>query len=221
MTITDAQGASAKQGWFTGLPVWAKVLFVLILPVSITYGVVVMWKDKMFTQPVRIALTAAAALFFVAAYVSGGTTPDALPIVADTPAEAPVPETDSVSEEHEPEAEPEPEPAAESDVADRAAEAVLTAFGVDTFQDILFAEGAEGSLLGYISRWESVGSTAIFTVQLTKTDVTKEELERAAFNIHSLVGQQVEDLDRVEVKTADSELRGISNRRDVPILNQD
>lgn len=125
---------------------------------------------------------------------------------------------------------PEPEPEPASDIAERTETVLLNAFAVDagdgdlrspsSFTELLFAEGMEDSLLGYISGSESVGSTAIFTVQLTQDDVTKEELERTAFTIHSLTGEQIEDLMRVEVKTADSRLRGVSNRRDVPILNR-
>ncbi|MDP2181386.1 MAG: hypothetical protein Q8K99_02295 [Actinomycetota bacterium] len=125
------------------------------------------------------------------------------------------PSTQPVPDEPTPQAEP------NSELAKRTEEAALEAFGVDSFTELLGAEGMEGSLVPYISGFEVVGGDTVqVTVQLTRNDVAREELERTAFTIHSLTGEQVEDLNRVEVWTADRELYGVSNRRDVPLLNR-
>lgn len=67
-----AQAPQPKKGWFTRLPLWAKIVFILIWPVSVTYGVIVMWKDKKFSNGMRIALTAGAVIFFVWGFSIGG-----------------------------------------------------------------------------------------------------------------------------------------------------
>lgn len=54
-----------KQGWFSRLKTWQKVLFVLVWPVSGAYGLYWMWKQKRFSQPVRVALTALFAIAIV------------------------------------------------------------------------------------------------------------------------------------------------------------
>lgn len=118
-------GATAppKQGWFTRLPVWAKVLFVLFYPVSIPYFVIVMWKDGKFTPGARVALTAVAAVFFLVLLSAGASTespssttrePESAATVSApsgaSQAPTPVPETKS---EPAPQPEPEPVPAPE------------------------------------------------------------------------------------------------------------
>ena len=60
-----ADAAPEKKGWFTRLPMWGKILFVLVWPISVCYGVYWMWKDKKYSQPIRILLTAGAVLLFV------------------------------------------------------------------------------------------------------------------------------------------------------------
>lgn len=102
-SVTDQQ-----PGWFTRLPLWGKVFFILVWPVSITYGLVVMWKDKRFEQPVRIGLTVAGVLFLGWAFTLGGndssvSNPPKVEqesVAADKPAEAEdeVKETASTSE---------------------------------------------------------------------------------------------------------------------------
>lgn len=72
-TGASASVDAAKRGWFARLPWWGKTLFVLVWPISVSYGVFWMWKDKKFSQTARIALTAGAALLFIVAIVNGGT----------------------------------------------------------------------------------------------------------------------------------------------------
>lgn len=71
--VPEAPAAAApepKKGWFTRLPVWAKIVFVLIWPASVTYGVIVMWRDKKFSNGARIALTIGTVIFFVWVFMS-------------------------------------------------------------------------------------------------------------------------------------------------------
>lgn len=65
--------AEPKSGWFTRLPMWAKVLFVIFYPVSIPYGIWAMWKGAKFTQPVRIALSVVATFFLLTVFISAFT----------------------------------------------------------------------------------------------------------------------------------------------------
>lgn len=62
-----------RPGWFARLPLWGKVLFVLVWPVSTAYGLYWMWKDERYTKNVRIALTAGAAFLFLYAAISSDT----------------------------------------------------------------------------------------------------------------------------------------------------
>lgn len=82
----DASGPVEKRGWFTRLPMWGKVLFVLMWPVSVCYGVYWMWKDQKYSQPVRIALTVLAALLFVIAITNQkSSTSTTAQVTADAP----------------------------------------------------------------------------------------------------------------------------------------
>lgn len=63
--VTPPPPPVVKQGWFSRLKTWQKVLFVLVWPVSGTYGLYWMWKQKRFSQPVRVVLTALFALAIV------------------------------------------------------------------------------------------------------------------------------------------------------------
>jgi hypothetical protein len=62
-----------KRGWFTRLPLWGKILFVIIWPVSVIYGLYWMWKDKKFSMAARIVLTIGAALLFLIGFASGNS----------------------------------------------------------------------------------------------------------------------------------------------------
>ena len=76
------------------------------------------------------------------------------------------------------------------------------------------------SVQGYLVSAESpVPGTVVFTAQLSENDVTKAELEQTAMAVLQLVGYTDESLDRVEVVTADSLVRGVANRTDSPLLN--
>jgi hypothetical protein len=118
--------------------------------------------------------------------------------------------------------EPTPPAARNSDLAKRTERATLKAFGVNSFTKLLGAGGMEDSLVPYISGFEVVGAgdTVKVTVQEPRDRVTREELQRTAFAILSLTGEQIKDLNRVEVWTADGELNGVSNRLEVPMLNR-
>lgn len=76
-----------------------------------------------------------------------------------------------------------------------------------------------GSLAGYISSFEDVAAGTIeITVQ--ENAVTKDELKQLSQSTFSLIGSDFPDLERVEVVTADRLTRAVSNRREVPLLNQ-
>lgn len=62
--------------FFSSLPTWAKVIFVLIWPVSLTYAVYRMWRTKAFNQPLRLAATVAAIAFTTLVITSGGEAPN-------------------------------------------------------------------------------------------------------------------------------------------------
>ena len=108
-----------------------------------------------------------------------------------------------------------------SDLAKRTEKATLSAFGVHSFTELFGEKGAEDSLVPYISgvKDQTAGWVRV-TVQVTRNETTKEELKRTAFVILSLTGEQIKDLDGVEVETADGELIGMSIRAEVPMLNQ-
>jgi len=117
---------------------------------------------------------------------------------------------------------PKPQAQPSSDLAKRTEKAVLKAFGARSFTALLGKRGMEGSLIPFIAGLEVVGAgdTVKVTVQVTPNETTKKELDRTAFVILSLVGEQVTDLNRVEVWTANNELYGVSNRLEVPMLNR-
>ena len=60
----------------------------------------------------------------------------------------------------------------------------------------------------------------MFTAQLTEADVDKAEAEQAAMAVLNLVGLSDDSVDRVEIVTADSAVRGVANRNDSPMLNK-
>jgi hypothetical protein len=98
----NAPVAPPKQGWFSQLPVWGKVLFILMYPVAIVYGVVVMWKDKRYSQVARIAITAVAAIFFISVAITASnddtTTTASKPASVAAPTEsAPAPASTAVA----------------------------------------------------------------------------------------------------------------------------
>lgn len=106
-----------------------------------------------------------------------------------------------------------------NDMAERTNSALLNNYAVNSFSELLSTDA--GSMTGLISKIESpTPGTVVITVQIDKNSTTKAELKDTARAIHSLVGMQITDLDRVEVVTADFLLRGVSNRRDIPLLNQ-
>lgn len=102
--------------------------------------------------------------------------------------------------------------------AQRIYDAWLTSRGATTQLEVL--EQSPGNPQGYLVSAESpVVGTVVFTAQLTKDDVTKDELKATAMAVLQLVGFDDETVDRIEIVTADSLLRGVANRRDSPLLN--
>lgn len=75
------------------------------------------------------------------------------------------------------------------------------------------------SLAGYVASFDDVASgTVEITVQ--ENNVAKAELEQLSRSVFSLVGTDLPELERVEAVTADRLTRGVTNRREVPLLNQ-
>jgi micrococcal nuclease len=86
---------------------WGKLLFLLIWPVSVPYGLYWMWKGDKFSRAVRIGLTGIAASFFIVAIATASPNTPTPPQVVQGPAvsrpsAAPVPEAPAA---------PAPEPA--------------------------------------------------------------------------------------------------------------
>lgn len=107
---------------------------------------------------------------------------------------------------------------AESDYADEIYASWLESRGVSSSTEILMQNPS--GVQGYLVSAESPSTgTVVFTAQLTKGDVTKDELKQAAMAVLQLVGFDDESLTRVEIVTADSLVRGVANRRDSPLLN--
>ena len=70
----DQRDVTTQPSWFSQLPTAGKVAFALLLPVSLTYAIVVMWKQKRFGLGSRVALTALfglGMLLFVVTLASG------------------------------------------------------------------------------------------------------------------------------------------------------
>lgn len=150
-------------------------------------------------------------------------TPSSTPSASasDAPSSTPTTARSEAAEVSEPEASPEvaaPE-ASGREYADSVYNAWLSSRGVASNTDILLQ--SPESVQGYLVSAESpTTGTVVFTAQLAKGDVTKAELEQAAMAVLQLVGVTDESLDRVEVVTADSVVRGVANRRDSLLLNQ-
>ena len=103
--------------------------------------------------------------------------------------------------------------------ADEKYDALLENYGVKS-QSELLAQNPE-SVQSYLVSAESPSSgTVVFTAQLTEADVDKAEVEQAAMAVLNLVGLSDDSVDRVEIVTADSAVRGVANRNDSPMLNK-
>jgi hypothetical protein len=127
---TPAKDGTEPQaaGWFTRLPLWAKILFVIFYPVSIPYGIWAMWKNRSFTQPVRIALTAVGTIslmLFLVNVASGDASRDVTSgsVPSSKPAVSQPVETQA---EPEPAPAPEPTPVVEEPVVEAPSEPALT-----------------------------------------------------------------------------------------------
>jgi len=77
---------TAGGSFFSRLPTWAKVIFVVIWPVSLTYGVYRMWKTQAFNMPVRVVATALACVVAVSVLGPGGETSSGADHEGDPPA---------------------------------------------------------------------------------------------------------------------------------------
>ncbi|MFM9430080.1 hypothetical protein [Arthrobacter sp. MP_2.3] len=145
--------------------------------------------------------------------------PQATPIVA---APAPPVTTEAPAAPAPPAAPAAPAPSAAPPAVDYGAKvyaAWLAARGAKDSAEVLMQ--SPGGVQGYLVSAESPSpGTAVFTAQLTKSDVDKDELEKAAMAVLQLAGFDDKELDRVEIVTADSLARGVANRRDSPLLNQ-
>ncbi|MBG6083284.1 hypothetical protein [Zhihengliuella flava] len=103
--------------------------------------------------------------------------------------------------------------------ADRISEAYLDGAGEASYAAILNRDST--LILGYTNGVESPSAgTVILTVQLTETEVVEEELDKAATAFMNIAGYAEDDLDRVEIVTSDSSVRGVANRHDNALLNQ-
>ncbi|AIY01167.1 hypothetical protein ART_1568 [Arthrobacter sp. PAMC 25486] len=110
------------------------------------------------------------------------------------------------------------EKAAEVDYGQQVYDAWLESRGVTSSTELLMANPE--NIQGYLVSAESPSpGTVVFTAQVTKGEVTKAELEQGAMAVLQLVGFDDETLDRVEIKTADSLVRGVANRHDSLLLN--
>lgn len=67
--------AEGTNSLFSRLPAWARLVFVLMWPVSLTYAVYRMWRTEAFTKPVRIVATAIAVILAAAVLTPGHDTP--------------------------------------------------------------------------------------------------------------------------------------------------
>jgi len=139
----------------------------------------------------------------------------------------PAPESDTAAESSSPPVpaeipvEPTPQAQGSSNLAKRTEKATLSAFGVHSFTDLFKEKGSGDSLFPFISGFEDhAAGWVVVTVQVTRNETTKEELKQTASAILSLTGEQLKDLNGVEVDTADGELFGMSTRAEVPMLNQ-
>lgn len=95
----------------------------------------------------------------------------------------------------------------------------LTNLGVKTPLEILEFEPT--SIQAFVNGVESPSmGTLVFTVQVTENEVDKEELKRSAMAMLQIIGYEHEELDRVELVTADSLKRGVANRYNSPLLNR-
>jgi len=140
------------------LPWWGKALFLFVYPVSITYGIWVMWKDRRYSQNTRVVLTALGVVLFAVLLMSSsrqssapeptaGNAPAPASIAAPAPQQsAPAP---AVSE---PVPSPEPEPTESYTVAEQ--EYALEAVAINT-------EVAEA--LGELSSTLQDDPTGVFT----------------------------------------------------------
>ena len=133
----------------------------------------------------------------------------------------PAPESDNAAESSPVPDVPAPQAQGSSDLAKRTEKATLSAFGVHSFTELFKYKSAGDSLFPFISGFEDHGAGwVVVTVQVTRNSTTEEELKQTASAILSLTGEQITDLNGVEVDTADGELFGMSTRAEVPMLNQ-
>lgn len=103
--------------------------------------------------------------------------------------------------------------------ADKQYASFLENYGVKSQTELLKQNAA--SVQSYLVSAESPSSgTVVFTAQLTESDVDKAELKQAAMAVLNLIGYSDDSVDRVEIVTADSLVRGTANRYDSPLLNR-
>jgi len=105
---------AAPPSVFGRLPRWAKILFVLLWPLSISYAIYRMWRTGSLSQPARVALTAAGIVLMIVLWPKAQATTQIAepPVSPASVAESPVERatTPPIVEAAEPEPAPEPEP---------------------------------------------------------------------------------------------------------------
>ncbi|MFB0835684.1 hypothetical protein ACX8Z9_04585 [Arthrobacter halodurans] len=109
------------------------------------------------------------------------------------------------------------ESAKAQNLADRVETKWLDVWMVDTPSEI--AADRPGLLEGYVVDWESTNSGMVdVMLSLGSHQVSQYQLDTMAHSIMTLTGLDVEDLDRVEVHTADWEGSAVVYRANVPGL---
>ncbi|HCJ55445.1 MULTISPECIES: hypothetical protein [Glutamicibacter] len=103
--------------------------------------------------------------------------------------------------------------------ADKQYDSFLLNYGVKSQEELLSQNS--GSVQSYLVSAESPSTgTVVFTAQLTGDDVDQAEVDKAALAVLNLIGFSDDEVDRVEIVTADSKIRGAANRGDSPLLSK-
>jgi len=144
--------------------------------------------------------------------------PSTPPVVAATPSASPsVQPTPEAKASSSPEPAYSSVPAEPSHLAKDVEKAWLENMMVDKPVELL--DTLPNSLAGYVTSFEDV-TTGTIEITVQTNDATKAELKKFSQSVFSLVGSDFPDLERVEAVSADKLTRGVTNRREVPLLNQ-
>ncbi|MGP4994896.1 hypothetical protein [Glutamicibacter ardleyensis] len=127
------------------------------------------------------------------------------------------PTSKSMKPAAEPEAPPTMKVAAPQHLAADVEKNWLLNMGVDEPYELL--DTLPNSLAGHVASFDDV-ATGTVEITVQTNNATKSELESFSKSLFSLVGSDLQDLERVEAVTADRLTRGVANRREIPLLNQ-